>query len=60
VKEILKRQLILGEAQAELGSQAGKTAGTACGKALVPKSPSWGNRAGRMLRIADDLSRGQL
>jgi len=34
VKEILKRQLILGEAQAELGSQAGKTAGTACGKAF--------------------------
>jgi len=26
---------------------------------MVPKSPSWGNRAGRRLRIADDLSRGQ-
>jgi len=27
---------------------------------MVPKSPSWGNRAGRRLRIVDDLSRGQL
>jgi len=27
---------------------------------MVPNSPSWGNRAGRRLRIADDLSRGQL
>jgi len=27
---------------------------------MVPKSPSWGNRAGRRLRIADDLFRGQL
>jgi len=27
---------------------------------MVPKSPSWGNRAGRRLRIADDHSRRQL
>jgi len=26
---------------------------------MVPKSPSWGNRAGRRLRIADDLGSGR-